>query len=49
MFTTSLGPSGGGWRLVWWRPSSGTFFVGSRDNRGIIPVVVQKGGECGGV
>ncbi len=45
MFGSCSGPFGGGSLPVLWLRSSVTFFVGSRDNRGIIPVMVQKGGE----
>jgi hypothetical protein len=45
MFGTFLRPSGGDWGLVWLPRSSATSFAGSRDNRGMSPVMVQKGGE----
>jgi len=45
MFGTFLRRSGGDLRPVLWPRSSATFYGVSRDNRGMSPVKVQKGGE----
>lgn len=45
MFGTFLRPSGGDSGLVWLPRFSATSSGGSRDNRGMSPVEVQKGGE----
>ena len=45
MFGTFLRPSGGDSGLVWLPRFSVTSCGGFRDNRGMSPVKVQKGGE----
>jgi hypothetical protein len=45
MFGTFLRPSGGDSGRVWLPRFSATSCVGFRDNRGLSPVKVQKGGE----
>jgi hypothetical protein len=45
MFGTFLRPSGGDSGLVLWPRFSATFCGVFRDNRGLSPVKVQKGGE----
>jgi len=45
MFGTFLRPSGGDSGRVWLPRFSATFCGVSRDNRGMSPVKVQKGGE----
>jgi hypothetical protein len=47
MFGTFLWPSGGDSGRVWLPRFSVTFCGVSRDNRGLSPVMVQKGGEWG--
>lgn len=47
MFGTSLRPFGGELGPVLWPHSFAISLNGFRDNRGVIPVKVQKGGECG--